>query len=174
MGDQEGGIREQVERCLLAYTRGIDRLDSDLVRSAFHPDAVIEGYGPEPSTIESFLERAISGLRAGFRATQHRLSNTKIETHRDCVVVESYVLAFHVQEDNDSSQRLLTFGGRYVDRFSERDGAWRIARRQLLYDWSRIEDIEGTVPGAWMHGARDRSDPIYQSDCGPGGNTDID
>ena len=174
MGARATGIREQVERCLLAYTRGIDRLDADLVRSAFHPGAVLEGFSAEPATIESFIERAIPGLRAGFRSTQHRLSNVVIEPRGDFVGVESYVLAFHVQTREGGAESLLTFGGRYIDRFTERDGQWRIFRRQLRYDWSRTEDVTATAPGAWTHSARDRTDPIYWPEDEPAKATQDD
>ena len=43
-----------IRRKLMIYARGIDRLDPDLVRSAFHPDAVLV-YGQQ-GTVESFVE----------------------------------------------------------------------------------------------------------------------
>jgi hypothetical protein len=33
--------REEIRHCMMRYTRGIDRLDVELLRSAFHPDAHI-------------------------------------------------------------------------------------------------------------------------------------
>ena len=69
-------VRRALELRLLSYTRGIDRLDTDLIASAFHPGALMEGYGrPEPVSIEAFLERTVPRLRNHYRSTQHRVSN---------------------------------------------------------------------------------------------------
>lgn len=178
-----GEIRGQVERCLLAYARGIDRLDAELVLSAFHRGATLDGYGSETLAVEAFVELALPGLRAGFRSTQHRLSNVFVEGREGAVVAESYILATHVEEDAAAAERLFnapskkssahdrgdgaagrlfTFAGRYVDRLTERDGQWRIAHRRLRYDWSKVEEIDEAMPGPWLRGARDRTDPIYE------------
>ena len=37
--------RQRIYECLLRYTRGMDRLDRELVLSAYHDDAV-EDHGP--------------------------------------------------------------------------------------------------------------------------------
>lgn len=155
-------MRNRIHDALLAYTRGIDRLDGELVASAFHPGAVLEGYGqPGETTIEAFVERAIPSLRAGYSATQHRMSNISIDKRDDHVAVETYVLAFHLREHDDRPDQLFTFNGRYIDRFTKVDGEWKIAHRRLRYDWSKVEDVEAAMPGGWVHGARDRSDASY-------------
>lgn len=164
--------RQQVNDALLRYTRGIDRLDGPLVASAFHAGALLDGYGrPGEMTIEAFVDRAMGSLEAGYRTTQHRLSNVTLraadpsdDSHRT-ISSESYVLAVHVRpnpDDPTGPEQLLTFNGRYIDRFEERAGQWRIARRSLRVDWTRIEDIQETMPGAYVPGTRDQSDASYQ------------
>jgi len=150
-----------VQKRLLAYTRGIDRLDAALICSAFHPGAVLEGYGSEPSTIEKFVEHAIPGLRAGFSATQHRLANISVEDCHDHLFVESYVLALHVIPRDDDLDQLCTFAGRYIDRFEYSEKDWRIVKRILVYDYSSIETLGEKMRGQWNFGARDRSDPVF-------------
>ena len=152
--------RAAIEAALLTYTRGIDRLDPDLVAAAFHPDAVLEAYGPEPMTVPVFVERVIPALRSRFVATQHRMSNIAIEIRGDVAVMESYVLAYHVEVTDDAT-RLHTFNGRYIDRCERRDGTWRIAHRSLRNDWSKIEPIDEPMGTHWVASARDRSDAVY-------------
>jgi hypothetical protein len=146
---------------LRRYCRGVDRLDAAMIASAFHPGAELIDYGPEPTTIEAFAERVIVALGSRFSGTQHRLSNITVEPVSSGIArVESYVLAFHVQE-RDGGQRLHTFNGRYVDRFEERDGQWRISRRVLRVDWSRVEDIAAPMGGSWVRSGRAGSpDPL--------------
>lgn len=149
-------LRSDVDAALGSYCRGIDRLNAEAVRAAFHPGALLIDYGPEPTTIEAFIERALSALRTRFDATQHRVSNITVDRRGDdLAVVETYVLAFHVQPgDGDDPDRLHTFNGRYIDRFEVRGGPWLIAERTLRVDWSRVETIEETMGGSWVPSGR--------------------
>jgi hypothetical protein len=149
-------VRSAATDALHRYCRGIDRLDPALVASAFHPGAELIDYGPAPLSIETFVEHALASLGSRFVATQHRVSNISVERRADRAgeaVLEAYVLAFHV-ERHDDVHRLHTFAGRYIDRFELRDGDWRIARRTLRHDWSRIEQIDETMSGTWVASGR--------------------
>ena len=147
---------------LLSYTRGIDRLDAEAVSAAFHPGAILHHCGPEPMVIGDFVEYALPSLRKRFVATQHRVSNIRVEIDGDHALVESYVLAFHV-EDTDGEKKLHTFNGRYIDQFERKNDFWRIQKRQLRNDWSKVESISEEMSGSavWEKSARDSSDPIY-------------
>ncbi|MGI9596097.1 MAG: nuclear transport factor 2 family protein [Acidimicrobiales bacterium] len=157
----------QINAALLSYCRGIDRLDGAAVLAAFHPGAMLLDYGPEPTTIEAFTERILPSLEERFTATQHRISNTAITVDQRGALVETYVLAYHVEAGEpaepggDGADRLYTFNGRYIDRFESRDGRWRIATRALRCDWSRIETIDATMGGTWVASGRaGTADPL--------------
>ena len=154
---------KQIVDCLLSYTRGIDRLDPDAILAAFHPGALLEGYQVDALVpIEDFALPVIERLRKRYSSTQHRLSNTKIDFNDDGAIAESYILAYHVQPaDEDNPERLWTFSGRYIDYFEDRDGQWRIAKRFLRADWTRIETIDEKMPNKFIAGSRNESDPIY-------------
>jgi hypothetical protein len=155
-------IRAQIDDALRSYCRGIDRLHVASLEAAFHPGAVLEGYGSgEPTTIEVFVPNALASLRAKFAATQHRLSNVTVELRGDTALVESYVLAYHVVL-HEQGRTLITFNGRYVDTFEGRDGDWRIARRQLRMDWSDISPMGEPMQGAYLASGRGGSpDPVF-------------
>ena len=52
---------------------------------------------------------------------------------------------------------------RYIDRFEKRGGEWRIAHRQVVYDWSKIEPIAAEYPNEqFEHGKRSREDASYR------------
>ena len=154
---------KQIVDCLLSYTRGIDRLDPGAILAAFHPGALLEGYQVDALVpIEDFALPVVERLRKRYSSTQHRLSNTKIDFNDDGAIAESYILAYHVQPaDEDSPERLWTFSGRYIDYFEDRDGQWRIAKRFLRADWTRIETIDEKMPNKFISGSRDKDDPIY-------------
>ncbi len=155
-------IRARIDDALRSYCRGIDRLHAPSIERAFHPGAVLEGYGSgEPTTIEEFVPRVLDALRSKFAVTQHRLSNVTIELDGDRALVESYVLAYHVAV-HDAGRTLITFNGRYVDDVEGRDGDWRIVRRRLRMDWSDISPMGEAMQGAYVASGRDgASDPIF-------------
>ena len=117
-------------------------------------------YGPTPMTIEDFTSHALPSLRERFIATQHRVSNIRIEIDDATALVESYVLAYHVEE-TDAGNKLHTFNGRYIDEYSLRNNEWKIHQRTLRKDWSKTEEISEEMAGTWPTSTRDRSDPIY-------------
>ena len=159
---QELSQRAEIVDALLSYTRGIDRLDKESVISAFHPGAMLNNYGPEPMPIEDFIEYALPSLKQRYSATQHRVSNIRIEIKEDRALVESYVLAYHVKS-SESSKQLHTFNGRYIDTFALRDAHWKISERFLRNDWSKVDDITEEMAGSsvWVKSRRDADDPIY-------------
>ena len=160
---QELSHRAEIVDALLSYTRGIDRLDKESVISAFHPGATLNNYGPEPMSIEDFVEYALPSLEKRYAATQHRVSNIRVEISHDRALVESYVLAYHI-ESGEGPTRLHTFNGRYIDTFTLLDGHWKINERSLRNDWSKVENIDEEMAGAsvWVMSDRNDDDPIYQ------------
>ncbi|MEM7094556.1 MAG: nuclear transport factor 2 family protein [Actinomycetota bacterium] len=150
--------RQQIHEALLSYTRGIDRLRADDVRGGFHAGALLHGYGSaEAMPIEAFADYAVRALADRYDATQHRLSNTRIEFVDDHTArVETYVEASHREPpSDDGTQRLHTFAGRYIDRCApDDDGVWRIAERVLRNDWSKVEVIDQPMRGAYVPSGR--------------------
>ena len=171
-------VRQQIHDALLSYCRGIDRLRPELIAAAFHPGAMLHDYGAAPMSIEQFAQSAPASLEAKFAATQHRISNTTIQLDTEVgdiegpdsetasgaasgATVESYALAFH-WEDTAEGGRLHTFNGRYIDRFTERDGCWKIAQRHLRVDWTKVERIEATMGSRWVPSGRGGApDPLW-------------
>jgi len=64
------------------------------------------------------------------------------------VEVETPVLAIHrcAGDDPEEGEYLERFGGRYFDRFEQRDGDWRIAERKLTWDWDTRESVTRAFP----------------------------
>lgn len=154
-------LRSTVEDSLRSYCRGIDRLHAPSIAAAFHPEAALIDYGPDPLTIEAFAAYAVTALQRRFVATQHRISNITVERTPSGALVETYVHATHV-EDSSNGRRLHTFVGRYIDRFEIRDGVCKIAHRTLRNDWTRVEAITEAMSGTYVASGRgDTTDPIW-------------
>lgn len=153
-------VEREITAALHAYCRGIDRMDADLIRSAYHPDGWDDHGDHFRGPVEEYVPWVLDVLATRFSSTMHCLSNISIEFEGGTAGVESYLIAHHVSADGSS---LRTFGARYVDRFTHREGAWRIAHRTLVAEW-QVEQ-QGTfvaMPSGTAPAARDRSDPSYR------------
>ena len=155
--------RAAIHDVLMRYCRGVDRCDEELVRSAYHPDAV-DDHGYWTGSGWDFAAFIVSDLARRSSATTHAVANETITLHGDAADVESYVFAYLCPSPREDSGVGL-FAGRYVDRFERRDGEWRIGRRTVVHDWSRRLQV---APGAlglpldgFAQGRRDRTDPAF-------------
>jgi hypothetical protein len=121
---QEAKDRQDIHDCLLRYTRGVDRHDKDLMKSAYHTDAVDE-HGVAAGGPDDFCSWAIGYHAEGQRQHHHIITNTYLDLDGDVAHGETYYMFW---ADNRVGPPTLAFG-RYIDRFEKRDGVWGIARR---------------------------------------------
>jgi hypothetical protein len=153
--------RQQIVESLLRYCRGVDRCDADMVRSAFHPDAVLYHRPIEGGNADDFLNDYMLERQKGWESSQHLILNTSIELDGTVAHVESYFQAILIPLEREVAEM---YGGRYVDHVTYRDGEWRIARRVTIAEWAVDVDRKGMddkLRGAFR-GSRDRSDPMYE------------
>ncbi|HKT72214.1 MAG TPA: nuclear transport factor 2 family protein [Steroidobacteraceae bacterium] len=150
--------REKINQCLLRYTRGIDRLDVELIRSAFHPDAIDYHAKGRRGSAQAFLDWWVP-TQAQREVAQHFLTNVTIDMSGDTAHVESYFITLMKSKGQDTT--FLT-GGRYIDRMEKRNGEWRIALRLVHIEWT-VEGKAAQLAGlsGLGTGTRDRADPSY-------------
>ncbi|MDE2301117.1 MAG: nuclear transport factor 2 family protein [Sphingomonadales bacterium] len=144
----------------IRYCRANDRRDEALMRGCFHPDAVIELH--QPFDVEGFLAlgRQILGQ---YVVTWHNTGNQLVEVKGDAAWAEHYTISSHrIAATEEAPARDWIAHGRYIDRMERRGGEWRIARRRMVVDYTRMDPVapggEGLGTGG---GARDLSDPSY-------------
>jgi hypothetical protein len=133
--------RRDITDAVQRYMRGLDRLDAELQRSAFHDDAMVD-CGLMKGPVDEFVAFA-QDLLAGMDATHHLLGQVRIELDGDRARGECYFQAWHRSAGEDGGVRDLFISGRYVDEYARRDGQWRIAARTLVTDW--VKDDPGTL-----------------------------
>lgn len=156
--------RQAIADVVLRYCRGIDRLDLELVRDCYHPDATDE-HGTFTGTRDEYVDW-VSGVLERYTGTMHVVSNQLIEVDGDRAHAETYGVAYHWGEPLTDHHRNFTTGFRYVDRFERRDGVWRIARRVAVREWTQVVPAQQqwVVPPErdGRRGRRDRSDAVYE------------
>lgn len=126
--------REAIKDCLYRYSRGVDRLDEDMVRSAYWPDA-IDNHLEFKGNVEEFIAWGFPLMRS-MDQTMHIIANIMIRLKADKANVESYFYGIHRMNFPDGPRDVIG-AGRYLDRFERRNGEWRIANRIVMTDWFR-------------------------------------
>ena len=167
--------RQQIRDALYRYCRGVDRLDEDLIRSAYHSGA-IDNHGSYQGDIDGFIEWVFGNHKGKVLTCVHHIGNVLITFECDTVAFcESYVFAYH-RRMVDGQLYDLASHGRFNDRHEERNGQWRIVERQVVFDWDRFDRVEHTFDGPLTleleKGRRDRSDASYRY-LRPGAPTEL-
>jgi SnoaL-like domain len=129
--------KDAISDAILRFARGADSSDLELMRSAYWPDGT-DDHGNFSGNALDFTEFAIEVLKR-FRVTMHFITNTAItfpaggQAH-----AESYFYAYHehLPEPGGGPVMVTLVGGRYIDRFEERDGEWRILARVVTMEWN--------------------------------------
>jgi hypothetical protein len=163
-------VHSAVTQVLYRYCRGMDRMDADLTRTCFEPDALLDYtnlYRGDPAGFVDWLWP----VHAGMVGHTHAISNVLLEfgTNRE-PRTEAYVqTTLRMQDGADLIDLVST--GRYLDRWRHHDNGWRISGRTYIPDLSTVRPVEkrdlshlfrpvpDKVP---VRGSRDRTDPSYQ------------
>ncbi len=167
MGDQGVEVllaERAIGRVLCSYSRGIDRLDLDLVRSCYWPDAT-DDHGGYSGGLDGFIEYVRAALDR-FDRTSHFLGNMLIDVDLAGGVArsETYAVAYHRLHDGEGRETDVTVGLRYVDRFERREGEWRIARRVCAFEWRRRDPVGDGVEDfapSYTRGLRGSDDIVW-------------
>jgi hypothetical protein len=127
-------IRDAAHR----YCRGVDRLDAEEMRSAYWPDAT-DDHGVFVGNAMEFVDRVIAS-HARWRATMHCILNHHIELDGDGVGArgEIYNVTYLFHRD---AEIVDTWWGRYLDRYEQRGGHWRIAERVCVHEGTRTSGV---------------------------------
>ena len=152
--------KEAIRSVIARAARGVDRLDGDLLGSAFHPDGVDDHHGTI-YTGDSIGEELIELQRTTMRATSLHITTQTIEVEGDVAGVESYYLGVHRPSSGDGASRLVS-SGRMLDRLERRDGEWRIIRREVIPEMVRLTPMDDEIDLGEQAGRRDRTDPSYR------------
>ncbi|GAB4975754.1 nuclear transport factor 2 family protein [Mycobacterium avium subsp. hominissuis] len=129
---QELADRADILDCMHRYARGMDRFDRELLRSAYHDDAIDDHVG-FVGNVDDFIDWAFAYHTSQTRH-QHYLTNHTVDLDGDDAHAETYYI--FVGTDRESGSPLTITGGRYVDHLERRTGRWGIVARVCLVEWA--------------------------------------
>jgi hypothetical protein len=157
--------KDQIREQLYNYGRGLDRMDRPLALKAYHSDSTVGGVftGSGAEWVDSArrtLERE--------SASSHQMTNVIIKVDGDKAGSETYfIVSQHagVGTGVANAPHTSLIRGRYIDRWSKRNGTWGIDHREIIVDFS-TNDIPPPAPASAAAprpsaGKRDKTDPSY-------------
>ena len=161
--------KDAIRDVLMRYSRGVDRGDVALLRSCFHTDST-DDHGHWKGNGQDFADFIVQSLPQRTHHTTHSVANVLIELDPQDdarAQAESYAIAYLRRTDAAGAEWLDFFSGRYVDRFEQRDGHWRIADRVVVHDWSTSTRLDAGnrfhLPmEGFTQGLRGFADRVYQ------------
>ena len=157
---QELADKQAITEVLYRYCRGLDRMDADMARSVWHPGGVADYRPIFQGTGDEFVEW-VWQAHAAMERHSHQITNVLIEVDGDIAASEAYVTVALRTLPSDGKAVEIEARGRYLDRWSRRDGRWAIESRRFVEDLQRAHDaapIDAEEGGS----RRDRSDPSYE------------
>ncbi|WP_218008824.1 nuclear transport factor 2 family protein [Nocardia jiangxiensis] len=156
--------KQAITEQLHSYSRGLDRMDRTLAERVWHADGTAD-YGPGYRGSGSGFLDFVWEYHAGFRAHSHLVSNALIDVDLESgtAVSETYVAVWLQTIPVDGTVTDQQHRGRYLDRWSLREGRWAIDHRTYVADilyqgrHAAIPDTKHSAPS----GTRDRTDLSY-------------
>lgn len=128
--------REKIRDCMMRYAQAVDRLDMEMLKSVYWPDAY-DQHGPYKGNAYDVFDDIFVFLREKAMRTQHFLGASLIrftDTHH--AKVETYSQNFHSMRGDDGEPDYdFIHGGRYLDKMEKRGSEWRIISRIIMIEW---------------------------------------
>ena len=147
---------------VLRYCRGIDRLDLELVRDCYHPDAT-DDHGGFVGTRDEYVEW-VGEVLTRFEGTMHVVANQLVEVDGDAPDRRRTAWRTTGATAPDDHRRNFTTGFRYVDRFERRDEQLAHRRRVAVREWTQkvTPEQQWIIPPErdGRRGRRDRTDAL--------------
>ncbi len=157
--------KQAITEVLYRYCRAFDRMDYDLALTVWHPGGTCNYTNrigtPNVTAVEYFGPSWAH--RAKLRNHSHQVTNILIELTGDKAVSEAFFTASLQTEPENGKILEHLYRGRYLDRWSRRDGVWAIDHRQVVFDsYTPYEFAFDRLQGVPLDlTRRDKDDPSY-------------
>lgn len=156
--------KDAIREVLHSYCRGLDRMDRALADRVWHREGTAD-YGPGfRGTGAEFLD-FVWDYHSGYRLHSHMVSNEiiRLDLPSATATSETYVAVWLQTAPREGFVTDQFHRGRYVDRWSRRDGVWAIDHRtyvgDLVHENRRPASRWDEESATW--GKRDSTDLSY-------------
>lgn len=152
--------KQDIHEVMMRYCRAVDRMDIDLLKTCYWPDAR-DDHGPFKGSATEFFG-IVENLSDPYSFSQHLICNEFVELDGDSARSESYFV-MPAGTESEGERKIWILAGRYIDRFERRNGEWRIADRVVTQDWEvTLPATEcNFLPNPFVQGQRSPQDIVY-------------
>ncbi|MGB2921007.1 MAG: nuclear transport factor 2 family protein [Mycobacterium sp.] len=162
---QEMADEFQLRKLVHSYCRAVHRGDLAKLRSLYHHDATDDHGAFSAGSVEAFLAE-LAAARPYIRSMQHHVTTANFAISGTTAEGEVYSVAIHTLSGGDHDVDVIV-GGRYLDKYENRDGTWKFVERTIVTDWSQVNDPSigdqsHPITSATPKGTPDANDPSYQ------------
>lgn len=157
-------VKQRLHDLEMAYCRGVDRRDADLLLSIFFEDAVEEHGEMYKGSVADFVRWAIGEFLPQWEITAHYVLNESYRVDGDKAEGETHRISYHRQRKDGKIHEVIA-ACRTFNRYECRDGVWKISYRGVSRDWvTQREGDESLYQGKFeMAPSRgDASDMSYR------------
>lgn len=154
--------KHKIVEVLYRYCHACDHMDEEALRSCFHPDSH-HTHGPYDGPTSDWIPAALQWLK-GRVAVSHMVTNPLITVIGKRAVSDCHFVAYNRLPRAGNTAEELVVKGRYIDRFENRDGTWKIAHRLGIHDLERVYEISADGASIPMHARSGpkRDDPYFE------------
>lgn len=152
--------KQAIYEVLCNYCRALDRMDKALAYSVWHADGAALYHDFYQGSGHGFVDW-VWQAHAALERHSHQIANHLIRVEGDTAKSETYItVTLWTLPDADNKQLEIIGKGRYLDRWSRRNGVWAIDHREYIQDMQTIAQLQrGEVNKL---SARDSSDPSFR------------
>ena len=150
--------RQQIVQLVYRYCRAVDRIDPALGYSIWHDGAEADYGRIYRGSGRGLIDYICEAHKKG-TVHSHQITNILLDLEGDRARSESYVSSVMRLMDGAALKQIAT-RGRYLDRWSKRQGRWAIDKRIYVHDLDEIRPVTPAfVPPSFR---LDRGDPSYE------------
>lgn len=153
----------EIRQLLATYCHGCDRGDEVEMAGTYSAESW-DDHGPRKMEGRRFSIETIEESLRTTKLVSHLLGQSLIQVAGDSAGAETYFIATVVYPGRNGMADVFNqLGGRYVDTLARENGAWKIAKRICVREWS----ISHPTERDWLAGKgfaearRDGADPSY-------------
>ncbi|MEE4660649.1 MAG: nuclear transport factor 2 family protein [Halieaceae bacterium] len=150
----------QIYAVLCQYCRSLDRMDKPMAYAVWHDDGTAHYHDIYEGSGHGFVDW-VWEAHAAMERHSHQIANTLIEVSGQRAVSEAYVtVCLWTLPDEAGAQQEIVGRGRYLDRWSQRDGRWAIDHREHVLDMQTVTPLERGFTS--QVSSRDSTDPSFK------------
>lgn len=127
-------VKERLHELEMAYCRGVDRRDAELLRSIFFDDAVEDHGEMYSGSAHAFVDWVFRDFLPAYEITAHYVLNEWYRVDGDRAEGETHRLSYHRQRSEQGAKEVVA-ACRTFNRYENRGGVWKIAYRGVVRDW---------------------------------------